>query len=86
MCFSIINQRCKIPEEHGSLVVEFEGLTSSGRPLKTTLVGWKGAKTIRAYVNVDECVHTLRLLGEDVTKYGKEFTFALYLINHYCVQ
>ncbi|XP_034256259.1 tRNA (cytosine(34)-C(5))-methyltransferase [Thrips palmi] len=56
-------------EDHGSMVVEFEGVTSSGRQLKTTLVGWKGAKSVRAYVNVDECVHTLRLLGEDVTKY-----------------
>lgn len=57
------------------MVVEFEGLTSSGRQLKTTLVGWKGAKTVRAYVNVDECVHTLRLLGEDVTKYGEYHSF-----------
>ncbi|KAE8748043.1 hypothetical protein FOCC_FOCC005238 [Frankliniella occidentalis] len=56
-------------EDHGSFVVEFEGKTSFGRQLVTTLVGWKGTRSVRAYVGVDECVHTLRLLGEDVSKY-----------------
>ncbi|KAK3914648.1 tRNA (cytosine(34)-C(5))-methyltransferase [Frankliniella fusca] len=56
-------------EDRGSFVVEFEGKTASGRPLVTTLVGWKGTCSVRAYVGLDECVHTLRLLGEDVSDF-----------------
>merc|ERR1739838_988212 len=35
------------------------------------LVGWKGAKSIRAYVAKHDRIHYLRLLGGDTTKYEK---------------
>ena len=39
--------------------------------LSFAVVGWKGARSLRAYVSVAECVHMLRLLGADISKYGK---------------
>lgn len=36
-----------------------------------TVVGWKGAKTIRAYIDLNDSIHILRLLGADVSKFEK---------------
>ncbi|KAL7018767.1 hypothetical protein ACKWTF_010905 [Chironomus riparius] len=33
------------------------------------LVGWRGTSTFRAYIDVDDSVHMLRLLGSDISKY-----------------
>lgn len=35
------------------------------------LVGWRGNRTLRAYIDVNDSVHMLRLLGADLTKYGE---------------
>lgn len=35
------------------------------------LVGWRGNKTLRAYIDVNDSIHMLRLLGADISKYGK---------------
>lgn len=32
-------------------------------------VGWKGAKSLRAYIDLNDSIHLLRLLGADVTKF-----------------
>lgn len=33
------------------------------------VVGWRGAKTIRAYVDLNDSIHMLRLLGADVSRF-----------------
>ena len=35
------------------------------------LVGWRGNKTMRAYIEANDAVHMLRLLDADISKYGK---------------
>lgn len=35
------------------------------------LVGWRGNKTLRAYIDVNDSIHMLRLLGADLSKYGE---------------
>lgn len=42
-------------------------------PLSLVMVGWRGAKSMRAYVSVSDCVHYLRLCGADVSKYGEYY-------------
>ena len=39
--------------------------------VKLATVGWKGAMSLRAYVDQYDTVHMLRLLGGDLTKFGK---------------
>lgn len=39
--------------------------------LALAMVGWRGAKSMRAYVSISDCVHYLRLCGADVSKYGE---------------
>ncbi|XP_053694961.1 tRNA (cytosine(34)-C(5))-methyltransferase-like [Sabethes cyaneus] len=39
--------------------------------LELNVVGWRGAKSLRAYVDQHDTVHMLRLLGADVSKYEK---------------
>lgn len=33
------------------------------------VVGWKGAKSLRAYIDLNDSIHILRLLGADVSKF-----------------
>lgn len=35
------------------------------------IVGWRGTKSLRAYIDVNDSIHMLRLLGADLSKYGK---------------
>ena len=39
--------------------------------MKIKLVGWKGNKSVRAYVAKNDRIHYLRLLGADTSKYEK---------------
>lgn len=39
--------------------------------MKIELVGWKGNKSVRAYVAKNDRIHYLRLLGADTSKYEK---------------
>jgi len=39
------------------------------------LVGWKGFSTLKAYVNGECRLHYLRLLGVDVSEFGKILFF-----------
>lgn len=39
--------------------------------LTMTLVGWRGTASLRAYTDQNDTVHMLRLLGADLSKYGK---------------
>lgn len=39
--------------------------------LTITLVGWRGTSSLRAYTDTNDTVHMLRLLGADLSKYGK---------------
>jgi tRNA (cytosine34-C5)-methyltransferase len=56
-------------------VYEVEESSSDGSspPLTFTMVGWRGAKSVRAYISVSDCVHYLRLCGADVSKYGEYY-------------
>lgn len=37
------------------------------------IVGWRGTSSLRAYVDSNETLHILRLLGADLSKFGKFF-------------
>lgn len=56
---------------HGSCVLQY-----NDDKLSLTLVGWRGTHSLRAYVDSNETVHVLRLLGADISKYGS-FHFLL---------
>lgn len=43
--------------------------------LELRLVGWRGNKTLRAYIDVNDSVHMLRLLDADISKYGMSCEF-----------
>merc|ERR1711973_192681 len=46
------------------------GLDDEGKPrLKLEMVGWKGKKSVRAYVPKQERIHYLRLVGGDTAKF-----------------
>ncbi|KAJ9597965.1 hypothetical protein L9F63_011166, partial [Diploptera punctata] len=56
------------------LVYEGEGDASGDGTvpsLSLTMVGWRGTKSVRAYVPVNDCIHYLRLCGADVSKFEK---------------
>jgi tRNA (cytosine34-C5)-methyltransferase len=40
--------------------------------MKLHIVGWRGNKTMRAYIDVNDSVHMLRLLDADISKYGED--------------
>lgn len=52
--------------EPGSCIVTYET-----DELCLNVAAWKGVRTVRAYTEVNDAVHTLRLLGADVSQYGK---------------
>lgn len=52
--------------EPGSCVLQYKT-----DELELNVVGWRGAKSLRAYVDQHDTVHMLRLLGADVSKYEK---------------
>ncbi|XP_047119299.1 tRNA (cytosine(34)-C(5))-methyltransferase [Schistocerca piceifrons] len=57
----------------GSCVLVYEGEPTNDGDMNCTtplhMVGWRGIKSVRAYVPTNDCVHYLRLLGADVSKY-----------------
>lgn len=50
----------------GSCVLKY-----SDEKLTISLVGWRGQTSLRAYTDTSDTCHMLRLLGADVSKYGK---------------
>lgn len=52
----------------GSCILEYE---DKEKGFELTLVGWRGTTSMRAYVDTDETVHMLRLMGADISKYGE---------------
>lgn len=50
----------------GSCVLHFKNDN-----MELHLVGWRGNKTMRAYIDVNDSIHMLRLLDADLSKYGK---------------
>lgn len=52
----------------GSCIVTYET-----DELCLNVAAWKGVRTVRAYTEVNDAVHNLRLLGADVSQYGKSF-------------
>lgn len=52
----------------GSCVLQYKE-----EKLELRLVGWRGTRSLRAYVDVNDSVHMLRLLGADISKYGERF-------------
>lgn len=57
-------------------------LKCSDDNLTITLVGWRGTSSLRAYTDTNDTVHMLRLLGADLSKYGK-FEFNFKIINKF---
>lgn len=58
----------------GSCILEYE---DKEKGFELTLVGWRGTASMRAYVDTDETVHMLRLLGADLSKYGEFCVFVV---------
>ena len=54
----------------GAIALLVDAAVPPGRLVKTHVVGWKGATSVRAYVQRNERIHYLRLLGADTSKYG----------------
>lgn len=52
----------------GSCILEYE---DKEKGFELTLVGWRGTTSMRAYVDTDETIHMLRLMGADISKYGE---------------
>lgn len=50
----------------GSCVLRY-----SDEKLTISLVGWRGQTSLRAYTDASDTCHMLRLLGADLSKYGK---------------
>merc|ERR1719457_99821 len=55
----------------GSIALIYCDKDKFGSELKVEIVGWKGQRSVRAYVPKNERVHYLRLIGGDVTKFEK---------------
>ncbi|CAL7934279.1 unnamed protein product [Xylocopa violacea] len=54
----------------GSCILVYEE-EKTENPLKLQMVGWRGTMSLRAYVNVHDAIHYLRLLGADCSKFEK---------------
>lgn len=50
----------------GSCVLEYR--EEGG--LNLDMVGWRGTRSLRAYVPSSDCVHFIRILGGDASKFG----------------
>ncbi|XP_055298794.1 tRNA (cytosine(34)-C(5))-methyltransferase [Sitodiplosis mosellana] len=59
-----VNERMQNIEAGSCLLVYTD---EAGFTLKA--VGWKGAKSLRAYIDLNDSIHLLRLLGADVSKF-----------------
>lgn len=56
--------------DRGSLILDVELEVENGGPkCQLELVGWKGAVSLRAYIQKNDKVHFLRLCGADVSKF-----------------
>lgn len=47
------------------------------------IVAWRGVSGLRAYIDFNESMHIMRLLGVDLTTFGKLLLFISSI--HYCV-
>lgn len=61
----ITRERMKVMES-GSCILQLEEEYNS---LKLLAVGWKGMRSLRAYIDLNDAVHMLRLLGTDVSQF-----------------
>lgn len=52
----------------GSCVLEYK---DEENEFELFLVGWRGTTSVRAYIDVNDSIHILRLLNSDLSKYGK---------------
>lgn len=52
--------------DSGSVVIAFHDNNDN---FTLEVVGWKGEKSLRAYIDVNDSIHLLRLLGADVGKF-----------------
>ena len=50
----------------GSCVVHYKD-----EKMELHIVGWRGNKTLRCYIDSTDSVHMLRLLDADISKYGE---------------
>lgn len=54
----------------GSCVLHFKD-----DKMELHIVGWRGNKSLRAYIDANDSVHMLRLLDADISKYGKKLHY-----------
>lgn len=57
----------------GSCVLIYKEDNPNGDPFILHISGWRGTSSLRSYMSQHSTVHFLRLLGGDVSKYGKYF-------------
>lgn len=62
------------------LIYEDSSCLKDGDKLIINISGWRGTSTLRCYMSQHSTVHLLRLLGGDISKYGKK-TFMLSFPN-----
>lgn len=48
-------------------------------------MGWRGSAGLRAYVDVNESMHIMRLLGVDLTEFGKVLEFYAKIFVYNCI-
>lgn len=65
----IVNLSEQVQAQHaaigsGSCIVHYKDDN-----MELHLVGWRGNKTLRAYIDVNDSIHMIRLLGGDLSKY-----------------
>lgn len=58
-------QKQMVTLDAGSCIIYF--MDTSG--IEFCLVGWKGSHSIRAYIDINESIHLLRLLGANISKF-----------------
>lgn len=64
------NQNCKISRilDPGSCILEYKEAD-----LSLLAIGWRGSHSLKTYIDNNQTVHLLRLLGADLSKYGNLF-------------
>lgn len=60
----------EVKEQHATITSGSCVLHYKDNEMELHLVGWRGNRTLRAYIDVNDSIHILRLIGADLSKYG----------------
>lgn len=61
------------------LIYTEESEVSGDSPMQLHISGWRGTTSLRCYTMQHSTIHLLRLLGGDVSKYGKLIQFVKFV-------